>query len=467
MKNTKVFTPEWMVREMLRFACYMPYGDIYRRHFIDNSCGDGAILRQAVITYCRSHKGTKDELRGELGTYFHGIEIDPDLCNRARKNLSDVASEFGVTDVNWDIVCGDAMSIRKYDGLMDYVVGNPPYMKVHDFGDMRSAIKERRFTSKGMQDLYVAFFDVGTCMLSESGRMAYITPSTWFSSVYGRELREYLSENNLIDAVCSCMGGKVFEDADTYPAITVLDKRRGPNSPVTLYLLNGRTFDYYTSRALDFFICDGKFLFNGGDITLAKKVNETQNKTFKVKNGFATLKDSVFVVTDNMLGCVDTHVIPCIKATKGFKRNIIFPYDRDGRPVKYEDLGDKTKHWMVERATLYGHSTQEDGWWLYGRTQAICDVYKNKYTVPNVITPDKCLNIMHAPPGTGVYGGLYVTCDDDELLDRAMDDVKCDKRFLEYLITLGHYKNGGYYTFSSKEFEKYLNWKHGEDMVHG
>jgi len=31
--------------------------------------------------------------------------------------------------------------------------------------------------------------------------------------------------------------------------------------------------------------------------------------------------------------------------------------------------------------------------------------------------------------------------------------------FLAYVKLLGKYKSGGYYAFSSKELENYLNWK--------
>ena len=34
---------------------------------------------------------------------------------------------------------------------------------------------------------------------------------------------------------------------------------------------------------------------------------------------------------------------------------------------------------------------------------------------------------------------------------------------MNYVRMLGKYKSGGYYTYSSKELENYLNWKYGKE----
>ena len=63
------------------------------------------------------------------------------------------------------------------------------------------------------------------------------------------------------------------------------------------------------------------------------------------------------------------------------------------------------------------------------------------------------LNPVKAPAGTGVYGGLYILCEDEHQLDCLKTEG-----FLNYVKSLRKYKSGGYYTFSSKDLENYLNW---------
>lgn len=75
----QVYTPDYLVRNMLDWAGYNGSG-ILRRHAMDNSCGDGAFICQMSDRYCREFLKTssnRERLRHELETYIHGIEIIP------------------------------------------------------------------------------------------------------------------------------------------------------------------------------------------------------------------------------------------------------------------------------------------------------------------------------------------------------------------------------------------------------
>ena len=69
----------------------------------------------------------------------------------------------------------------------------------------------------------------------------------------------------------------------------------------------------------------------------------------------------------------------------------------------------------------------------------------------------KDIRPLKAPAGTGVYGGLYILTEHPEGLK-----VLETQDFMNYVKMLGKYKSGGYYTFSSKELENYLNWSYGK-----
>ena len=62
-------------------------------------------------------------------------------------------------------------------------------------------------------------------------------------------------------------------------------------------------------------------------------------------------------------------------------------------------------------------------------------------------------------PGTGIYSGLYI------LTAYGMDELKnalFTDEFVRYISMLGKYKSGGYYTYSSKDLQRYINYKFGE-----
>jgi adenine-specific DNA-methyltransferase len=111
---------------------------------------------------------------------------------------------------------------------------------------------------------------------------------------------------------------------------------------------------------------------------------------------------------------------------------------------------------MDNKGLLLDRDTDEP-YYAFGRTQAINDTYKDKWAIKSIVKTVDDIKPVFAPAGTGVYGGLYILCDGPE-------QIECLKteEFLDYVKSLKKYKSGGYYTYSSKDLERYLNWKNYE-----
>ena len=118
-------------------------------------------------------------------------------------------------------------------------------------------------------------------------------------------------------------------------------------------------------------------------------------------------------------------------------------------PIVLESLNE-------DREKLENRATTEP-WYAFGRTQAINDTYKDKWAIKSIIKSLEDIKPLKAPAGTGVYGGLYILTEHPEGL-KALET----QDFMNYVKMLGKYKSGGYYTFSSKELENYLNWSYGK-----
>ena len=95
----QVFTPDYLVADILDFCGYVESPRILGKHIIDNSCGEGAFLCEIVGRYCRAFRAGNDDialLKDELQTYIHGIEIDAGTYERCIDCLlytSDAADE--------------------------------------------------------------------------------------------------------------------------------------------------------------------------------------------------------------------------------------------------------------------------------------------------------------------------------------------------------------------------------------
>ena len=71
-QHGRVYTPDYLVRQILDFGGYTKER-IIGKHVIDNSCGDGAFLREIVKRYCEVYQGK--DIKQHLETYIHGIEL--------------------------------------------------------------------------------------------------------------------------------------------------------------------------------------------------------------------------------------------------------------------------------------------------------------------------------------------------------------------------------------------------------
>ena len=57
----RVYTPKYIVSNILDLSGYTDE-NILKKHIIDNSCGDGAFLKEIVTRYCEEYLKTSNHL---------------------------------------------------------------------------------------------------------------------------------------------------------------------------------------------------------------------------------------------------------------------------------------------------------------------------------------------------------------------------------------------------------------------
>ncbi|MGI5846893.1 MAG: Eco57I restriction-modification methylase domain-containing protein [Candidatus Cryptobacteroides sp.] len=455
----QVFTPDYLVKNILNFAGYSGEG-ILEKHIIDNSCGDGAFLTEILSRYCQVAKtsGYSDsQIKDHLEIYIHGIEIENNAYANLIPNLNEVAANYGITGVSWDMIHTDALLVTRYNGMMDYVVGNPPYVRVHNLNDSYQSVKAFSFTENGMTDLYLVFYELGLRMLNDSGKLCYITPSSWLSSLAGTNFRKYIRRNRNLVGLIDLGHYQPFK-ATAYTLIALFQKGIKTNT-IAYYDYDGdkqaRTFISNLSyEQLDIF---GNFYLSSPDILEELKLIRSDNhpKYVSVKNGFATLADKVFIgdVPDTSI------TIPIIKASTGKWYKGLFPYYEDGTPIPELELFSDPlikEYFNKNKENLQKGRKHFKEWMYYGRTQALKDVCKNKYAINTIIKDKNSIKFNPAPSGAGVYSGLYILTDVSEAI---LKDILVSDDFVKYISSLKNYKSGGYFSFNSKELEQYINYK--------
>lgn len=460
----KVFTPDYLVNIILDRGHYNGC-NILRKHVIDNSCGDGQFMIRVIDRYCHEFLQKSSDistLKSELETYIHAIEIEESELSICKHRCDEVALIYGVKNVDWDFINDDTLKVHKYDNKMDFVVGNPPYVRVHNLGDSLKDIKNHLFTKNGMTDLYIVFYEIGLQMLNPKGILSYITPSSFFTSLAGKEMRNYFVENNLIESLCNLKHFQAF-NATTYTTIVCLKKSR---------VRNGVQYDEFDSAKLlpiniselgpeDFYINDCFYFSDKKRLASLNKILKcTKKADFAVKNGYATLADKVFIKDFDF---ESNFIIPIIKASCAKWTKIFFPYDEDGHLIN-EDILAKDKdlynYLLTNREALLNRSNEkdsEDYWYAFGRSQGINDTRKDKLSMNALVRTSHDLKLVDVPSGSGVYSGFYIVS--DTIPYKKIKEALLKPEFCDYVSMLGKYKSGGYYTFSSKDVTSYLNYE--------
>jgi hypothetical protein len=106
----------------------------------------------------------------------------------------------------------------------DYVVGNPPYVNIKNIPESKQDWYKQLYNSAyGRFDLYVLFLERGLDLLSEDGKLGYITSNKFTRSRYGKNIRRIISTEYSLSQYVEFGDIDVFSDATNFASILIMD----------------------------------------------------------------------------------------------------------------------------------------------------------------------------------------------------------------------------------------------------
>jgi hypothetical protein len=166
----------------------------------------------------------------DLGAAIRAFDLLDANAERARKAVAELLTSHGLTDEEAEtltgqwITTGDFLLHPHESASADYVIGNPPYIRLENI-PRRTMDAYRRIcpTMRGRADIYVGFFERGLELLKPGGALSFICADRWMRNQYGADLRELITAGYAVDTVISMHDVDAFEDdVSAYPAIVVL-----------------------------------------------------------------------------------------------------------------------------------------------------------------------------------------------------------------------------------------------------
>lgn len=481
----QVYTPRWIVEEILNNIHYSGTA-ILGKYILEPSCGDGAFLCEVVRRYIfeakKKHFSEKIIVE-HLQTYIYGIEIDPTEYNKCIKNLNLIVKEYLGENINieWQIFNTDTLSwYQDYKDKFDFVVGNPPYIRIHNLEETTREFLKKNFQfSTGVLDIYISFFEMGLKLLNQTGKLGYITPNSFLHNTSYKSFREYLKNQKNIQEITDFKSNKVFDGFSTYTAITILDKAYRNDFFEYKELSNQKIEQVNQINFLDLtsqkwaFSCEenSDFLAN-----LFEGKNNSLKDFFDIQYGFATLRDKIFIgnyqIIDEEKGWFNGFEIEksilkkIVKGSryKGQKDQIewvLFPYEKQGK--RYVPISEEKLKSEYPKAYLYFSYHREELekrdmdkgalWYEFGRSQGVQSSHKEKIVVSTLVNGS--VNYHKLSEDIFVYSGIFIT-QKNEFSDWEMiENVLNSEDFYKYIRLTGKDFSGGYKSISTKQLKEY------------
>ena len=185
----------------------------------------------------------------------------------------------------------------------DVVIGNPPYIKIQDLGDLSNVYKSLYFSARtGNYDIYVLFIEKSIHLIKSNASINFILPHKFLVSEFGKGIRNILYQQRLLSDLVDFGHSMVFEDATTYTCLLTL--RKGDNSGINYIKTNPPSLLSNTSctRILytDFSI-DSTWVFTSrNSLSIIAKINQQSDKfenvLDKIFSGIQTSADKIYTI---------------------------------------------------------------------------------------------------------------------------------------------------------------------------
>ncbi len=481
----QVFTPNWIIAEILNLVGYNNES-ILDKYILEPSSGDGAFLLEVVNRYiniCINKKIETPEIITRLEKYIYAVELDEIEYLKSIQNLNQLVNQKLAINkpVNWKIYNQNTLDFYKnYTTYFDFIVGNPPYIRIHNLDSKTKEILKQDFLfSEGTIDIYLSFFEMGFKMLKKGGFLGYITPNSYLHNSSYNFFREYLKNQKMVKTLIDFKANKIFKGFSTYTAITIINKDQAANYfeykelvGNEIQFVNNINFESLNKNDWSFAnTCDEDFL-----TALEKGKNGAIKDFFDVQYGFATLRDKIFIAkttnyNDELVyfngSLVEKSILKKVIKGSRFKGiinetdQILFPYQLENKRYKViaeeklmSDYPYAYKYLMENKEDLESRDLDKGAvWYEFGRSQGVQSIHNEKIVLSTLVNGQ--IDYYKVPEDVLMYSGLFIIKNKHYSDWSVIENVLKSDDFYKYIRLTGKDFSGGYKSITSKQIKEF------------
>ena len=351
-----VYTPNYVIDYILR-RCIEIRPSTDTPYLIDPACGSGGFLVRAIPLLSEKYGVGKEAVINE---FLYGVDVNGDAIECAKLSLELSCAENSInppSDFGFLLQKDTLLTTKEeflnafgigYDGF-GIVVTNPPYVKLQNIDDgYREALRKvyPEFTT-GSFSLAMLFLIAGYRLLSHTGALGYITQNNIYTSLAGIGVRDFLQQHKSVHTIVDFGHKKIFPESSAYTCLVFLDKAL--REKFHFYRCTEPEEQLDGLKSADFHSIEISGL-NKEKWRLApphhlrniKQIETTGTplgKLADIRVGFATLKDSVFLINSALDGGIESSITrPAVKIAEFADENelkwnqvrVIHPYRKVG-----------------------------------------------------------------------------------------------------------------------------------------
>lgn len=247
---------------------------------LDAGTGTG-LLTTALVERLRN-SGFKGDI--SVVCYENDLKVLPDLT----QNMDQLKNSLGI---NYEIRIDNYLTsqcfingdlYKKEAEKFDYVIGNPPYLKIAKDAPEAKAMPEVCY---GAPNLYFLFWAMGINNLKDGGDLVYIIPRSWTSGAYFERFRKYLFRHCVITNI-HIFGSrdKVFDGESVLQETMIIKIKRTKEKPQYVKMSSSETSDFtdtkYYNVNYNTIVAPNQFVFlvtSPKDAEILSRVNSQKN----------------------------------------------------------------------------------------------------------------------------------------------------------------------------------------------
>jgi hypothetical protein len=356
--------------------------------------------------------------------------------------LSD-EEKLRVNVFDWDGPRGFQQIMK--DGGFDAVIGNPPYVRMESFKELKTYFKSHYQSHEERADLYSYFIERGHQILCKDGRFGMIVSNKFLRSNYGLPLRNTIKTNGTVEKVVDLAGLPVFKGATVRTIVLITRRRAGgtkllhyiaPPSSESFEMIAGSSLSIHdhvrqTQISVDVSALD-KVIWNFTDSSSQDLLNRIVTTTLplgiyakgKICRGIVSGLTKAFIVNASAYKQLlesDQHsseiLLPVLNGRDIRRFHIDWPkqyliYTRHGTDLKrYPAIA---AHLKPYKAELENRATQQEWFELQQPQAKFFDLMRS----PKIVFPDIAISTRFALDDKGFLGTntTYFIANDDRYL---------------------------------------------------